>query len=259
MADGVSAAALPVVVGLPEALGRRMRLGPFPSARHALKFSAYAAAGGTAAALLGAVWSVPFLGMGFLLAVYRSDGRSLDERVGGFLGFCWRARPKSPAAPAPRVDPPPSGPYLTEVDGQLLALVAVRGIPIAFLPPADARAVFEAHRDLLRGLDHGLVVVMGTEPVTERPFLPARRGPGAGTPSDRARQGYTEMVGLLCRRRYRRRVLVALWEPVGAGAPIRLERSVEHLVAGLGRLDLTATRLRDGPLRAAAAQIGWRE
>jgi hypothetical protein len=67
------------------------------------------------------------------------------------------------------------------------------------------------------------------------------------------------MATLLCRRRYRRRVLLALWEPEGEGATLRLERAVERLVDGLGRLDLAATRLRDAPLRAAAAQLGWPE
>src|ERR1700688_4681805 len=66
MADVVGSSGIPVVVGLPESLDRRMRLGPFPSARHALKFAAYAAVGGSVAAILGVVLTIPLLGGRFL-------------------------------------------------------------------------------------------------------------------------------------------------------------------------------------------------
>jgi len=255
--EAAGSAGAPVVVGLPESLGRRMRLGPFPSSRHALKFAAYAAVGGTVAAVLGVLWTVPFVGAGFLLSVYRTDGRGLDEQFGEYVSFRWRGR----GGPTPSRDRPsdrhPSGPYLTSVPGHLVAIVAVPGLPIAFLPPTDARALFEAYRDLLRELDHGFVSVMGVEPISERPFQPSRRGPENGGTTVTARQGYTEMVALLCRRRYRRRILVALWEPAGAEATVRLERAVEQLDRGLGRLGLSGVRLRDGTLRAAAGAIGW--
>ena len=98
---------------------------------------------------------------------------------------------------------------------------------------------------------------MGGEPLGERPFLPARRGTPSLSADAGARRGYSEMVKLLCRRRYRRRVLLGVWEPVRADAALRLERSVERLQQGLGRLGLTGIRLRDGPLRSAAATFGW--
>src|ERR1700691_568649 len=79
MSDPAGSSGIPVVVGLPESLDRRMRLGPFPSARHALQVGAHAAVGGSVAAVLGFVWTVPFLGVGFLLSVYQNDGRALDE------------------------------------------------------------------------------------------------------------------------------------------------------------------------------------
>jgi hypothetical protein len=259
MSDPAGSSGIPVVVGLPESLDRRMRLGPFPSARHALKFAAYAAVGGSVAAVLGFVWTVPFLGVGFLLSVYQNDGRALDEQLGEYVQFRWRTRPGSETPGALTRGRRPDGPYVTSVPGHLVAVVSVPGLPIAFLPPADARALFETYRDLLRGLDRGLVVHMGVEPLGERPFLPARSRPETGRPEEAARRGYSEMVRLLCRRRYRRRVLVALWEPKGGEAALRLDRAVERLEEALGRLGLSSLRVRGEALRSAAFQIGWRE
>ena len=46
-------------VALPVAIGRRMRLGPFPSARDALRFLAYATAGAVVIPFFGAIaWRV---------------------------------------------------------------------------------------------------------------------------------------------------------------------------------------------------------
>ncbi len=246
-----------VVVGLPESLDRRMRLGPFPTARDALKFAAYAAVGGSVAAVAGVAWAIPFLGAGFLLSVHRGDGRGYDERFGDFLTFRWRSHPSARPLGAARAAAGPSGPFLTAVPGHLVAIVAARGIPIAFLPPSDARTLFEAYRELLRNLERGIVVQMGVEPLGERPFLPVGRPPDSGRPEDAARRGYGEMVRLLCRRRYRRRVLIALWEPSAPDASVRLEASVRQVGEGLARLGLACERLRDGALRSAAAQIGW--
>jgi hypothetical protein len=258
MGEAADSGASPLLVGLPEALGRRMRLGPFPSSRQALKFAAYAAVGGAVAAVVGAIWSVPFLGLGFLLSVYQSDGRALDEQLGEYVQFRWRSRPGA-AVPGPGgLEPGTGGPYLTSVPGHLVAVVAAPGLPIAFLPPADARGLFETYRELLRGLDRGLVVHMGLEPITERPFLPPGRRPETGSPEEAARRGYSEMVTLLCRRRYLRRVLIAIWEPAGPQAALRLEREVDRLAANLGLLGVESVRLRGTPLRRAAAQIGWR-
>jgi hypothetical protein len=259
MAETAASNAPPLLVGLPEALGRRMRLGPFPSSRHALKFAAYAAIGGAVAAVLGVVWSVPFLGAGFLLSVYQPDGRALDEQFGEYVHYRWRTGPGTARSGSPRRDPGADGPYLTSVPGQLVAILSVRGLPIAFLPPADARSLFEAYRELLRSLGRGLVVHMGVEPLTERPFLPPGRPTEAGGAEEAGRRGYSEMVRVLCRRRYRRRVLIALWEPTGPDAAIRLERELERLGGSLGRLGVETVRLRAAPLRSAAAQIGWRE
>jgi hypothetical protein len=259
MAEPAASTAPPLVVGLPESLGRRMRLGPFPSARHALKFAAYAAIGGAVAAALGVIWTVPFLGAGFFLSVYQPDGRGLDEQLGEYVQYRWRSRPGDGHPARAPSEPGGRSPYVTSVPGQLVAILSVRGLPVAFLPPADARSLFESYRELLRTLDPGLLLHMGVEPVSERPFLPARARPETGRPEENARRAYAEMVALLCRQRYRRRVLLALWTPRGARAALRLEQDADRLVAGLSRLGLEGTRLRGPALRRACAQIGWRE
>jgi len=248
-----------VTVGLPESLGRRMRLGPFPSARHALKFAAYAAVGGTVAAYAGAVWTVPFLGVGFLLSVYRAEGRGIDEHLGDRVAFHWRARSAGGASARRRSPSGRPGPYLHDVPGHLVAVVAAPGLPIAFLPPTEARDLFERYRDLLRSLDRGLLVQMGVEPISDRPLLPRPGSAGPAGPVEAARRGYAELVGLLCRQRYRRRVLLAMWEPAGPDAPVRLDRTAERLVEELQRMGIAAERLRDAPLRAAAGRLGWAE
>ncbi|MCI4339710.1 MAG: hypothetical protein L3K06_01535 [Thermoplasmata archaeon] len=257
MAETAAGESALVVVGLPESLGRRMRFGPFPSAREGLKFGVYAAIAGSIAVVLGVIWAVPLLGAGFLLSVVRTGGQGLDEQFGEFLAFCWRTRP-SGARPTGGVGVPAvAGPYLTSVPGHLVAIVAAPGIPVAFLPPSDARTLFLAYREVLQSLERGAVLQMGVEPIIERPLLPARGSPSTGHPEESARDGYAEMVGLLCRRRYRRRVLIGLWEPAGIDAALRLERSAQRLSEGLGRMGVIGERLRDRPLRAAAAQMGW--
>jgi len=247
-----------LLIGLPESLGRRMRLGPFPSARRALKFAAYATVGGAVAAVGGAIWTVPFLGAGFLLSVHHPDGRALDEQASEYLQFRWRARPGRRVAPRRPVDPGHEEPYVTSGSGHLIGVLSVGGLPIAFLPPAEARALFDAYRELLRSLERGLVLQFSVEPIPERPYLPPGHPPATGGPVEAARTGYREMVTLLCRRRYRRRVLLAAWEPPGPDGAVRLERELERLGVQLGRLGLAPVRLRGARLRAAAQHIGWR-
>jgi hypothetical protein len=236
-----------------------MRLGPFPSSRHALKFAAYAAVGGSVAAWLGAIWTVPFLGAGFLLSVYRTEGRGLDEHLGDRLAFHWRAQaaPEGDARRPPR--PVRSGPYLLDVPGHLVAVVAAPGIPIAFLPPHDARALFESYRDLLRSLERGVLVQMGVQPISDRTLIPGPGSAGPNGPVDAARRGYAEFVTLLCRQRYRRQVLLAVWEPSGPDAPVRLDRAADRLAEELQRMGIAAERLRDASLRTAGARLGWGE
>ncbi|HLM71014.1 MAG TPA: hypothetical protein VK423_06510, partial [Thermoplasmata archaeon] len=71
----------PPLIRLPERLDRRMRLGPFPSSRDALKFVTYAAAGALLSPFTSPwVW-LPVLLAGFAVSVWRPDGRAVDERI----------------------------------------------------------------------------------------------------------------------------------------------------------------------------------
>src|SRR6202007_533818 len=74
----------PLLVALPDGLGRTM---PLPPVRDALKFTTYAAVGAVAAAVFAPIWWLPFLGGGFALSVLRPDGKALDERFGQLVAF----------------------------------------------------------------------------------------------------------------------------------------------------------------------------
>jgi len=248
----------PVLVTLPESLARRMRFGPFPSVRHALKFAAYAAVGALAATVAGPIWWLPFLGGGFLLSVHRSDGKGFDERVGDYVAYRLRAgaRPSGPAA-APRR----GRPHATSVEtgsGQLLAVLAAGGVPVAFLPPADARRLFEGFRGVLDRSDGRMYLVAGLEPLRDGPFLPKSEPVPGAAPDSLARRGYREMIEALCRRRARRRVWVVLWT-AGRTEPDanRLDRIARGVGEGLEGLGIRVERLRDRELAMAAGGLGW--
>ncbi len=248
-------AAGPPTVGLPESLDRRLRLGPFPSARDALKFATWAAVGALVAAVAGAVYWLPFLGGGFLIAVYRHDGKSLDEAFSDRCSFHLRALVGSPR---PEGVPPPLRPGgVARVGAEaLVAVIAGGGVPVAFLPPNEARRLFDGFRDLLAHLGDGLYLYVGVEPVEAGPFRPAP-GP-AGVPEAAAREGYREMVTLLCRRRYRRRVLLVVFDRGPAATAVgRVEARATAALDGLARLGIPAERLRDRALVRALHEVGW--
>lgn len=245
----------PPVVGLPERVDRRMRLGPFPSVRDALKFATYVAIGAVPAAVAGPVWWLPFVGGGFVLSVYRAEGRGLDERAADFVAYRLRARGPGSRGPPPTQGGGSAGPVLRVGPGHLVAVLSVRGLPVAFLPPAEARGVFDGYRELLTSLEGGAYFVMGLEPLEVTPFCPPAV---LAPPAPAARAGYEEMVRLLCRRRYRRQTLWALWTRADRdGATARLERSVRATLERLAPIGVEARRLRDGELVEAAERIGW--
>src|SRR5208282_2604654 len=68
-------AGVPVVV-LPERVDRRVRLGPFPSAKDAVKFASYAAAGAVLAPFATPFAWVPVLALGFVVSVWHPDGEA---------------------------------------------------------------------------------------------------------------------------------------------------------------------------------------
>lgn len=245
----------PVLVGLPEPLDRRMRLGPFPSVGQALKFGAYVGVGAVAAALIGPVGWLPFLGVGFFASTYRRGGKSADERVADFLAFQLRQRS---AAGAPRDrGARVSGDFVRVAQGARVAILVARGVPVAFLPPSEARRLFDGFRQLLDGTEASIYLVAGLRPMRDAPFLPPReRVPGASVDA-MARAGYVEMMRAVCRRRARRRVTIAVWSPGPAeGEELRLLRSVRRVTEGLERLEIPVERLTETPLRAEADRLG---
>ncbi len=252
MSDGPA----PPIIDLPARVDRPMGLGPFPSGRAALRFATIAAVGASVAALTGPLAWLPFLGGGFLLTCGRPDGPTLDERLGDLLRWEIRRRERRPARPTlARVDP--QGTVARVANGRRVVLLAAGGVPVAFLPPSEAKALFDAYRDLLRSIESGLILHVFSEPLQDGPVrVPSEpRLPG---PESEARHGYDEMVRLLCRRRRRRRVEIALWAaPDRRAGSGRLPDQVDHLVARLRTLGLEPERPRGADLARAAGRLGW--
>lgn len=243
------------VIPLPAPVDRRTRMGPFPSARAALRFLGFAAVGALLATQLGPVAWLPVLGGGFLLTSASGDREPLDERLSDFVRWELRRRagPRARRRPA-RV---PDGARVVRVPGdRLVAVVRAGGVPVAFLPPGEARRLFDEYRDLLRSLSDGLVVRAGSVPLASAPFaLPPRRPPPQ--PDDAARAGYAEMVQLLCRRRRRREVDLVVWRHDTRPARDALDLVATRLVTQLAGLGVEARRLNGDLLAEAVLRFGW--
>jgi hypothetical protein len=242
-------------VPLPRPVDRRLHLGPFPSARDALKFAGFAAAGLVAVPVAGPVAIVPFAVLGFVVAIYRTEGRTLDERVTGYLGWRWRRRARAPHVTGP-ASPVSAGARTMRVGaGRIAAVVRTGGVPGGYLPPSDARALFEATRHWLAGLDGSLYVVARSEPIDPEPFRPTV--PAApGEPERVAQDGYRDVVELLLRRRRSRAVALVLWEPADPTGAARLEARLATTLAALGTLGVASERLVGRGLRAELGRLG---
>ena len=252
---GESGASAPPILELPERLDRSMALGPFPSVKAALRFAVYASAGVWAATSLGLAWSVPFLGGGFLLTAYQRDGRGLDERLGQVAAFHLRRRSRRRLAEPSAPDP---GAFVTSVPGRIVAVLATGGLPVAFLPPNDARGLFERFVQLLRNVDGGLYLHTALEPLPRDPVPRTPLGPLEGSREAAALEGYAEMSRLLCRRRARRVVWTAVWTDTGRdGAALRVDRAAARLSEDLRALGLVPARLRGRRLATVVRRIGW--
>lgn len=246
----------PPIVGFPERFDRRMRLGPFPSARDALKFVAYAAAGALLVPFANPwVW-LPVVLVGFAVSVWRPDGRALDERALVFLS--WKARSvgsrRSMTRETPRVTVRQA--VLQLAPHRYVAVLQSGGTPIAYLPPHDLARRFALYRELLRSVDTSFLALATTVPIRAQTVRP-------GTPPEHeaessALSGYSELVTLLCRRRSLRRVYLVLGTLEGDAEALRdLEGRVANLTERLGALGLHPIRLRDRALAEAAYRFGW--
>jgi hypothetical protein len=250
LADG------PPVVSLPERLDRRLRLGPFESARDALKFVTYAAAGAIVVPFTSPYLWLVFVGGGFALCVVRSDGQSLDERAVACL--LWRLRTARGGLFVTAGTPPSVARHgiVAIGPGRYLAVLRTGGTPITYLPPAELARRFELYRDLLRSSGNGLMFLVTASAMRPGPVLPGTVD--AASPDHPAHDGYSELVGLLCRRRQLRRVYLALVnERTGPDGISDLEARVETLTDRLTKLGVRPARLRDRHLTDAARRWGW--
>jgi len=247
----------PPIIALPERMDRRMRMGPFPTSRDALKFVTYAATGALLSPFASPwVW-IPVVAAGFVIAVWHPEGRALDERAVAFA--LWKIRALDRRPRMKRYDPRSlvrSG-FLQLGPRCHLAVVRTDGTPVNYLPPDELTRRFELFRELLRSTDGNISFLATTVPLRSTSVLPASH-PGLDAEAP-ARSGYAELVSLLCRRRLRRRVYFVLGSNEGGSDAIgRLELRVANLLDRLNSLDLRPTRLRDRALIDAASRFGWR-
>ena len=246
-----------VVVWLPEKVDPRTRLGPFASGHDALKFVGWAAVGGLVAVAVGPVWWLPFLGVGAVVTIPPWAGAAPDRRLIAYLR--WRFHPETarPGTDAYRATARSVENVLELLPGRFVAMIVTGGTPVAFLPPEARREIFQAYRSLLRSVEPGSVVTMGVEPLPTKPFLP----PGAADPPNpcerEPRQGYVEMVRLLCRRRFRRRVRWLFWGG-GSGSDLRqLDARVRTVQRSLQAMGVDSQRLSGADLERHLRALGW--
>lgn len=246
----------PPVVPLPGRLDRRLRLGPFPSGRDALKFLVYA---GTSAVLAPTPFpflAVPVVVVGLVVTLWRPGGEAVDSRLASRAGFLYRRwRGRAPVKGGRR--PAANAAVAALGGGTFVAVVRTGGVPLAFLPPEELAVRFEQYRELLRALRPEVCWLATSARIHLRSVVPGDR---PVPPSERAgRHGYTELIAILCRRRAVRQVyygLVATETGVAAVAELRV--AVSSLVDRLAALGLRAEPLRGRALWAAVARLGWR-
>jgi hypothetical protein len=246
----------PPVVLLPERFGRRLRLGPFASARDALKFLCYATAGALGGAVTTPlVWPLIAAG-GFAVCVAQVDGRPADEYA--LTALRWWLLPPGVHPMSARTGARATGRHrlVTLRGGRYAALVRAVGTPVAYLPPAELARRFASFRELLRSMNGPIAFAVGSIPMRPGPVLP--RGAPRDGPDRAASAGYSELVVLLCRRRRVRRVdLVVTGPAAGADAVVALETRTTSLVERLEALGVRGTRLGDRALEDAVRRWGW--
>jgi hypothetical protein len=243
-------------VDLPERLDRKLRLGPFASARDALKFLCYASAGALLVPVAGVPWGLGIVAFGFLATVWRPDGQACDERVLAALRWKCRSRPREVPMSGRSGRPLLRSGFVRLSQGQYVVVVRTGGTPMAYLPPAELARRFEMFRDLLRATEGRVAYLSTVVTIHVRPFVPGSADPAEA--DQRARAGYEELVHLLCRRRRGRRVYFALGSAeAGQDSIARLEAQAATLVERLSALGLHPIRLTDSALLEATRRFGW--
>lgn len=244
----------PPLVPIPGRLERTLRLGPFPSARAALKFLAYAGAGAAVAAAGWAPIGAAVLGTGALFSLYRPGGEPLDAQLAVRCAFLVRRGGGAPSMTGRPTRRASARRFVTLADGRLASIVRAAGTPLAFLPPAELARRFDLYRELLNATE-GDLWVLGTCSAIHLPsLLPS---PGGRGPDGPARDGYRELVGLLVRRRNLRRIYLAVVSTGGrAEAAVRLEAVTDGVLSRLAGLDVHAERLEGHVLGTVAHRLG---
>jgi len=247
--------AVPPVVGLPERLDRRMRLGPFPSGRDALKFVTYAAAGALVIPLAGAVAWVPVLLLAFALSVWRPEGEAIDERLAAVVR--WKVRDLWGGALVTIPVRPQGGERSTIrlSSARRAAVVRLGSLPLAYLPPTELARRFELFRTVLSTVGESVLLRATPAPIHARSFLPAEPVPSGAEAT--ARGGYRELVDLIARRRLVRQVHLAIaYSESGEGGIARLETELAALLERLSALGVRPARLKGRALEDAARRVG---
>lgn len=244
----------PPIVPLPERVDRPLRLGPFPSARDALKFLAYAAVGALLAVTVSPWLGLGVVAIGFGLAVARLDGAPVDRRALAVLRFLVAAAPRRTAVTRGPISALARRGIVTAADGRYVAVVRAGGAPIAYLPPAELARRFDRFRELLRSNPGELIFLASHAPMRAGPVLPEELPPDR---VDRAaRDGYADLLRLICgRRRVRRVDLAVAASGPGANGIDELEVRTEGLLERLAALDVPARRLRGARLREAVPRV----
>lgn len=247
----------PPIVSFPGPLDRRMRLGPFPSGRDALKFVAYAAVGAIFAPTPYPMLAVPIVLAGLLVTLWKPGGEGIDERLAVLVKFAVRRGRRSAG---PRPAPVRSGLRSSVVSvgaGSWAAVVRTGGVPVAFLPPLELARRFDLYRELLRSLGSDWRFLATAAPIFTGPLVPG--SPSAAAPDRAARLGYQALVQLLCRRRAVRQIYVALTtsgERLSSSSQLeQAAQALEHRLEGLG---VRAERLHGRVLMAAVRRLGLR-
>ena len=246
----------PPVIGLPERLDRKMRLGPFPSSRDALKFVTYAAAGALLAPFASPwVW-LPVVCLGFAVSIWRPDGQAVDERALAFTLWKIRAWDRRNSMKNESSRTIVRQALLQLSPHRYVAILRTGGTPVAYLPPDELSRRFELFRELLRSSEGSISFLATTVPIRSLSVRPP-------TPPEDEREvpalsGYSELVALLCRRRLLRRVYIVLGASAGSTEEIgRLEGRVASMLERLTGLGLRPIRLKDRGLTEAARRFGW--
>jgi hypothetical protein len=245
----------PPVVTLPERVDRQVRLGPFPSARDAVKFVCYATAGAVLAPLVSPWAWIPALGFGFVVSVWRPEGDAIDVGVARWFLFHARRGGRRMLMPAPSAGAA-NGVVARLADGRAACVVRTAGTPLAYRPPEDLQTLFDRFREMLRASEGPVFVGATTVPLRAGRVRPPTRG---GLEAERpAMGGYGELVSALCRHRQARRVdLAVCTAQTDDPGRLRLEERARALAEHLAALGLAPSLLSDRGLAEALRRLGW--